>query len=147
MILPGEFAHDRVLGAGESDEFGSGAAGPGSTVRQVFRREGEYWTIEYAGTVCRLRDSVGLRHLAFLLARTGVRVPSTELLEPGSASQLEEARDIERARVTVTRAIRAALQRIGQHHPALFEHFKATIRTGAACAYEPDRRLSRPWQL
>lgn len=32
-----------------------------------FAREGEYWTIAYDGTVVRLRDSTGLRHLAQLL--------------------------------------------------------------------------------
>ena len=47
-------------------------------VRQVFRREGEYWTIEYAGTVCRLRDAAGLRYLAFLLGRPGEKVPATD---------------------------------------------------------------------
>lgn len=124
------------------------------TPRQVFRREGEYWTIEYAGTVSRLRDSAGLRHLAFLLRHAGERIPSTDLLAlPGSVSDAcgaarpHDPRDLERARVAVTRAIRAALQRLGEHHPALLEHFKATIRTGTACAYEPDRRLSRRWEL
>ena len=123
--------------------------------RQVFRREGEYWTIEYAGTVCRLRDSAGLRHLACLLRRAGERVASAELLAPRGGAEpdaLERAEshdavDAERARVTATRAIRAALQRLGKHHPALLEHFKATIRTGAACAYEPDPRLSGRWEL
>jgi len=123
--------------------------------RQVFRREGEYWTIEYAGTVCRLRDSMGLRHLACLLRRAGERVASTELTAAPAGTvrgapegaELPDAREIERARVTVTRAIRAALERLGEHHPALFEHFKATIRTGTACAYEPDPRLTRSWEL
>src|SRR5262245_26526910 len=32
-----------------------------------FAREGEYWTVAYDGTVVRLRDSTGLRHLAQLL--------------------------------------------------------------------------------
>jgi hypothetical protein len=117
-------------------------------VRQVFRRDGEYWTIEYAGIVFRLRDAAGLRHLAYLLQRAGERVPATELIAPRTAAgQARDARDAERARVTVTRAIRAALRRLGQHHPALLEHFKATIRTGTACAYEPDARLSRRWEL
>jgi non-specific serine/threonine protein kinase len=33
----------------------------------VFRREGEYWTLAYEGTVLRLRDAKGLRYLACLL--------------------------------------------------------------------------------
>jgi tetratricopeptide (TPR) repeat protein len=37
----------------------------------TFRREGEYWTVAYGGSVVRLRDSKGLRHLARLLAHPG----------------------------------------------------------------------------
>jgi len=36
--------------------------------RNVFRREGEYWTVAYEGSVVRLKDAKGLRHLARLLA-------------------------------------------------------------------------------
>jgi hypothetical protein len=32
--------------------------------RNLFRREGEYWTVAYDGSVVRLRDAKGLRHLA-----------------------------------------------------------------------------------
>jgi len=77
--------------------------------RQVFRREGEYWTIEYAGIVSRLRDSMGLRHIACLLGRPGERVPATELISPRDAAAAHDAREVERNRVTVTRAIRAGL--------------------------------------
>ena len=41
----------------------------------VFRREGEYWTVAYEGSVVRLKDTKGLRHLARLLAH-----PARELL-------------------------------------------------------------------
>ncbi|HJW61237.1 MAG TPA: hypothetical protein VJ931_16535 [Actinomycetota bacterium] len=41
------------------------AAGSGAA-RNLFRREGEYWTISYEGAVVRLRDAKGLRHLARL---------------------------------------------------------------------------------
>src|SRR4029453_19395278 len=37
----------------------------------VFRREGEYWTVIFDGVVVRLRDAKGLRHLARLLAHPG----------------------------------------------------------------------------
>lgn len=46
-------------------------ADSGARVRSVFRREGEFWTIVYAGRVLRLRDSRGLRHIAQLLGRPG----------------------------------------------------------------------------
>jgi tetratricopeptide (TPR) repeat protein len=44
----------------------------------------------------------------------------------------------ERARVSVTRAIRQAIVRVAEHHPELGEHLDRTIRTGTYCAYVPD---------
>ena len=53
----------------------------------------------------------------------------------------------ERARVNVTRAIRSALDRIGEHDPALGRHLTSTIRTGIYCSYAPDPRVPTTWQL
>jgi len=53
----------------------------------------------------------------------------------------------ERARVSVTRAIRHALSRIRQHHPPLGEHLDRAIRTGTYCAYLPDTRITAPWRI
>jgi tetratricopeptide (TPR) repeat protein len=53
----------------------------------------------------------------------------------------------ERARVNVTRAIKAALGRIAEHSPALGRHLETTVRTGAFCSYSPDSRLPVRWQL
>src|SRR5262249_48346852 len=53
----------------------------------------------------------------------------------------------ERARVAVTRAVRQAIARIGEHHQALGEHLDHTIRTGTYCAYEPGPHESRTWQV
>jgi hypothetical protein len=53
----------------------------------------------------------------------------------------------ERARVGVTRAIRQAITRIGEHHPELHEHLNRTIRTGTYCAYVPDTRAPAAWQF
>jgi len=44
----------------------------------------------------------------------------------------------ERAPVSVTRAIRQAMVRVGEHHPELGEHLDRAIRTGTYCAYVPD---------
>jgi AAA ATPase domain len=52
----------------------------------------------------------------------------------------------ERARVSVTRAIRAALARIREHSPTLGEHLERTIRTGTFCSYVPDPRAP-DWRL
>jgi hypothetical protein len=51
----------------------------------------------------------------------------------------------ERARAGVTRAIRQSIARIGEHHPALGEHLRRTIRTGTYCSYSPDPRAPGGW--
>src|SRR6266508_2393570 len=55
--------------------------------------------------------------------------------------------DMERARVNVTKAIKAALARIGEHSPALARHLASTIRTGTFCSYVPDPRLPATWKF
>ncbi len=52
----------------------------------------------------------------------------------------------ERARQNVTKAIRAAIARIGEHSQALAEHLTATVHTGAVCRYQPDPRAPIRWQ-
>ena len=53
----------------------------------------------------------------------------------------------ERARVSVTRAIRHAMNRIRQHNPALGDHLDRTIRTGTYCVYLPDTRVTASWRI
>jgi hypothetical protein len=53
----------------------------------------------------------------------------------------------ERARASVTRAIRQALVRVREHHPSLATHLGRTLRTGTFCAYEPDPRAPVAWKL
>jgi len=53
----------------------------------------------------------------------------------------------ERARVSATRAIRAAMTRIARHNPALAEHLETTIHTGTYCAYRPESRAAIRWEL
>jgi hypothetical protein len=51
----------------------------------------------------------------------------------------------ERARVSVTRAVRRAIARIREHHPSMGEHLNRFIRTGTYCAYLPDPRVRATW--
>jgi hypothetical protein len=44
----------------------------------------------------------------------------------------------ERARVNVTRALRAAIDRVAEHDPHLGHHLQATVKTGAYCSYRPE---------
>jgi hypothetical protein len=46
----------------------------------------------------------------------------------------------ERARLTVTKAIRAALAKIVDNHPPLGRHLADTVKTGSFCSYTPDAR-------
>ena len=52
----------------------------------------------------------------------------------------------ERARLNVTRAIRAAMANLARVHPSLGRHLAATVRTGRYCAYTPDPRAPITWQ-
>jgi tetratricopeptide (TPR) repeat protein len=53
----------------------------------------------------------------------------------------------ERARASVTRAVRQAMGRIRAQHPPLSAHLERTIRTGTYCAYLPDPRAPVAWKL
>ena len=200
-------------------------AGPGNRPN-VFRKEGEYWTIAFEGDAFRLRDSKGLRHLAALFGDPGREVLALELttsaggtdgrsvrtsvrelgLHAGSSDagplldarakaeyrrrlteleqELSEAEswadpdraakarveidllerelatavglggrdrhtssDAERARVSVTKSIKSAMERIREHSPSLARHLASTIHTGTFCSYTPDSRLPAAWQL
>jgi tetratricopeptide (TPR) repeat protein len=184
----------------------------------ILRREGDYWSVTFAGRMVRVRDLKGIRYLARLLADPSRECHVLDLVaaesgggDPidgadaaglprsalGDAGEMLDARakdayrrrlaeieedigraralgDIERAaqadaehgfivrelaravglggrdrrassaseraRVAVTRAVRQAISRIGEHHPQLGEHLDRTIRTGTYCAYFPDSR-------
>ena len=53
----------------------------------------------------------------------------------------------ERARVAVTKAVRATVKRIGEISPELGQELVGTIRTGTFCAYEPDGRRPVSWTV
>ncbi len=184
----------------------------------IFRREGEFWTIAYAGGTCRLKDVKGLRYIAFLLAAPGREVHALELAaaaaglalagspdlragafgglldarakeayrrrldelgddlaqardwcDPERIAQIEREIDAlthelvraaglggrdrrpaspaERARVSVTKAIRTAIRALDRHHPALGAHLAASVRTGRVCSYAPPGETPPRWAL
>ncbi len=53
----------------------------------------------------------------------------------------------ERARVSVTRALRLAVKRIREHNSELGAHFECTIQTGKYCAYLPEPSASVTWDV
>jgi hypothetical protein len=191
----------------------------------MFRREGDYWSVVFEGRTVRVRDLKGMRYLARLLAHPGRDFHVLDLVaaETGSVSQvesgqaaglshavlgdagemldaraknayrrrlaeieddIEQARAIgdtdraaqadaerdflvrelsravglggrdrrassasERARVGVTRAVRQAIGRIGEHHTQLGEHLNRAVRTGTHCAYVTDPRAPAAWRF
>ena len=197
---------------------GAGTDEPPTPELNVFRREGDYWSLEFEGRTVRVRDLKGMHYLARLLAHPGREFHALDLVAAesvgiarsdehmalGDAGELLDARaksayrrrlaeiedDIEqaraledaeresqadaerdflvrelsravglggrdrraasaseRARVGVTRAIRYAMTRVGEHHPELGEHLNLTVRTGTYCGYLPDRRALAAWRF
>ena len=207
-------------------------APPPEAADPLFRQEGDYWTLAYHGTRCRLKDAKGLHYLAFLLGHPGeayhavalvtaVDPPATPPLDgplsvgeraaqhlhvgglgdagavldaqakaaykrrldelqdevaeaqrfhdPGRAAHAQVELDFltaelaaavglggrdrraasvaERARVNVTKAIRAALHNVRASHPALGYHLTTSITTGTCCAYTPDPTQPLTWTL
>ena len=51
----------------------------------------------------------------------------------------------ERARVSVTKAIRSAISAVAEVAPDAGAHLAATVRTGYYCAYEPDPAADAAW--
>lgn len=125
---------------------------PPDGLRQVMRRDGDVWTIVFAGRTCQLHDTRGLRYLAYLLVRPHQRIASAEIEGVAGAAPAPDPAGVdpaaarERARVNVTRALSAALRRLEPYHPELVQHLRATLRAGAACTYTPDPRLPAVWE-
>jgi hypothetical protein len=68
--------------------------------RSVFRREGDYWTVRWAGAEVRLKDARGLGHLATLLGAPGREI---HVLELAAAPNGTEVRGVPEAGLRVGR--------------------------------------------
>jgi AAA ATPase domain len=116
----------------------------GGIANGELRRDGDHWTIAFGAESLRLKDTKGLVYLAALLRQPGREIHVTDLVtlaEPAGAA-LEE-----RARWSVTRAVRTVLGKIATGCPTLGQHLSAAVRTGYFCVYDPDPRLSITWKL
>lgn len=114
----------------------------------LFRREGDYWAIAYAGQLVRLKDTKGLHYLAHLLQHPGRAFHVVELVAiaprpRGSGGQQaarpDENRVGERTRKAVTNRIRQSIARIGAAHGTLGLHLGNAVHTGTRCAYTPEQ--------
>jgi hypothetical protein len=192
----------------------------------LFRQEGDYWTMAYQGTTCRLRNSKGLHYITCLLQEPGRTFHALELATlvgagqpcatvvetvsdlpvtaPGDLGGLLDAQaktaykrrlcelqdelaeaqqfhdlarataiqaeidtlthelavalglggrdrkvgsSAERARSAITKAIKAAVQKIRTHHPALGHHLATHLKTGTFCQYLPHPAQPIHWHL
>jgi pimeloyl-ACP methyl ester carboxylesterase len=186
----------------------------------LFRREGDYWTIAFAGKVVRMRDAKGLGYLARLLRHPHREFHVLDLLAGdalrGSDSarqdglvaatpdagavldarariayreriaelegEIEQARrwhdveraarvegeldaltrelvgafglggrdrraasDSERARASVSKAVRSAMRRLEDRLPELGRHLSLAVHTGTFCTYDPDPSVLGTW--
>jgi tetratricopeptide (TPR) repeat protein len=181
-----------------------------ASATNVFRREGDYWSVVFEGRTVRVRDRKGMRYLAHLLAHPGREFHVLDLVaaetgqptalgdagemlderakaayrrrlaeidddieqaralgDAGREAQADAERDFlvrelsravglggrdrraasasERARSGVTRAIRQAIARIGEHDPELGAHLDGAVRTGTHCAYVPAPGAPATW--
>ena len=129
-----------------------------ATDANLFRNEGDFWLITFAGQTVRLRDARGLRYLAQLLQQPGATVSAVVLTDAARVHPLGQRAtdspspnavpdaDRERARVAVSKAIKAAIERIATVHPSLADHLQATVRRGYTCTYMPDPRVPIFWE-
>src|SRR5262249_1212687 len=82
-----------------------------SSAQGLFRKEGEYWTLGYAGHLCRLKDTRGLEHLTQLLRSPEIEFHALDLVR-GSVANPLAGRDAE-ATGTLNGHVREAALHIG----------------------------------
>ncbi len=76
-----------------------------------------------------------------------IREQLEELATEVAAADVSTSAAGERARINVTRAIKAAVRRIEEHEPELGRLLRQTVRTGTTCAYEPDPGAPLEWAV
>ncbi|HEY0343226.1 MAG TPA: AAA family ATPase [Solirubrobacteraceae bacterium] len=109
----------------------------------LLERTGDAWRVGAEPAVTLVRHSKGMSQLATLLAAPGVPFSAVDLVgcEGGGTD------DAERARVNVTRALRAAISRIAEHDPGLGRELGAAVHTGSCARYEPRPRDGTRWRV
>src|SRR5262249_18762099 len=119
--------------------------------RQVLRREGDHWTVEYEGRAFHLRDSKGIRLLAYLMRHPGIEFHAAVLVAVAHGSvegphvSRGSPQEAERHRPSVTRASHSVRDPVRAAPASLSEHLACTVRTGTVCSYSPDPRVPTTW--
>jgi hypothetical protein len=124
----------------------TGEASLDSALEASCYREGEYWTFDFRGRICRLREARGFHCLAQLLRHPGEKFAATSLLQL-RPPESDRPMTAESARVLVTKHIRGVVKRIEAHHPSLAHHLGTCVKTGALCVYQSDPERPMRWQV
>jgi eukaryotic-like serine/threonine-protein kinase len=100
-----------------------------SAESKIFRREGEYWTIAYDGTVFRLKDAKGLHYIAYLLRHPGLEVHVADLVAATDKRQVEPAgKSYCRMSKTQLADLHLQVSRLGTAGPMLDSQAKAAYQ-------------------
>ena len=104
------------------------------------QRAGRKWRLTLGHRSVLVEDSIGLVHLAVLIANPRQEIQAADLVA-GLAGLGGRTRTFpdqpERARVAVGKAIRRALARITAADAVIGEHLRQTVHTGVRCSYWP----------
>jgi hypothetical protein len=132
----------------------------------VFRKEGDYWTVSFHGSMFRLHDTIGMHYIRRLLAAPGVDFAAQNLVDitqkanakrprqnparangGANAARPDGNKDLsrQRARLMVTKRIKDVIVRIRHSHPELARHLATQVRTGYSCRYETDPAHPESW--
>jgi hypothetical protein len=118
--LPAGAASDALAAAGEAPIAPAAAPAPGGAATFSLAPEGEYWSVSFEGQTFRLKDSLGLRYLARLVAEPDRELHALDLaggraatedapVDAGDAGELldAEAREAYRRRLEELREMAA----------------------------------------
>jgi len=125
---------------------------PAAAERAQCQRTGRKWRLTLGHRGVLVEDSIGLVHLAVLIANPRQEIQAADLVARAErdwlVAQLSSAAGFggrtrafpdqpERARVAVGKAIRRALARIAEADAVIGEHLRQTVHTGVRCSYWP----------
>ena len=117
------------------------AASPAVAAQEAHcQRAGRKWRLTLGLRSALVEDSIGMVHLAALIANPRQEIPAADLVGglTGFGGRTRAFPDQpERARVAVGKAIRRALARIAEADEVIGEHLRQTVHTGVRCSYWP----------
>jgi tetratricopeptide (TPR) repeat protein len=133
-----------LVGAAEVDEVGGGGLPAiDDEAREAYRRR-----------LAEVEDDIDDAHLNNDPARAELAECDREYLltelsrAVGLGGRLRAVgSDSERARTAVARTLRYAVDRLGEHTPALGAHLENSLHTGTYCSYRPDPLATVDWSF